>query len=73
MKSKKTANEIKELNLDELKFKEIELRKEQLNLRIEKASQQLKNPLRLRAVRRDIARVLTAINEKERAQSGTRA
>ncbi len=50
--------------LEELKRKEDELRKEFVLSRIAKANQQLKNPLKIRDLRRDIARVLTVIQEK---------
>jgi large subunit ribosomal protein L29 len=59
----KTA-ELRELSNDELKKKLGDLRRELLTLRIKSANQQLKNPLKLREVRRTIARVLTIIREK---------
>jgi large subunit ribosomal protein L29 len=45
--------------------------KEQFNLRMQKATGQLGKTSQLRAVRRDIARVQTIINEKQRAGSGS--
>lgn len=72
MKSKSAWKEIKELGLAELKIKESDLRKELLNLRFDRASHQLKNPLKLRLVRRNIARVLTAVKERERESGGKR-
>ena len=65
MKSKVKIDEIKELSVNELKLKEKDLRKDLLNLKLEKASHQLKNPLSLRVAKRDIARVLTVIRKKE--------
>lgn len=59
------ANELRELSVAELERKEKELRKELLGLRIQKANQQLKNPLRMRLVKREIARILTIIREKK--------
>lgn len=56
--------ELRELQVDELKKKEKELRHELMLKRFAKVNQQLKNPLQLRQLRRDIARVLTVINEK---------
>ena len=50
----------------ELKRKVGELRRELLSVRIQHAGQQLKNPLKLRELRREIARILTIINEKAR-------
>ena len=61
------ASELRELGIDELRKREGELRRELLSLRIAKANQQLKNPLKLRDLRRDIARVLTLIREKGEA------
>lgn len=58
------AKEIRELTIEELKRREKDLRSELLDLRIKKATQQLKNPLRIREVRREIARILTIIREK---------
>jgi len=58
------TTELRELSAGELQAKVQELRKEWLNLRIQNANQQLKNPLKLREVRRTIARVLTIIREK---------
>ena len=54
---------------EELKKKAADLRRELLNARVAKANQQLKNPLKLRALRRDIARVLTVIRESENAKN----
>jgi large subunit ribosomal protein L29 len=58
------ASELRELGVDELRKREGELRRELLTARIANANQQLKNPLKLRELRRDIARVLTLIREK---------
>ena len=60
----KTIKELRELTVDELRRKADELQRELLSVRIQHAGQQLKNPLKLRHLRRDIARVLTLINEK---------
>ncbi|MCH8197390.1 MAG: 50S ribosomal protein L29 [Proteobacteria bacterium] len=46
---------------DELKTELLELKKEALNLRFQKASGQLENTARVREVRRDIARILTVL------------
>ncbi|OGC23242.1 50S ribosomal protein L29 [candidate division WOR-1 bacterium RIFOXYB2_FULL_42_35] len=63
------TQELRELNVEELKKKAADLRRELLNARVAKANQQLKNPLKLRALRRDIARVLTVIRESENAKN----
>ncbi|RUM88424.1 MAG: 50S ribosomal protein L29 [Thermodesulfatator sp.] len=59
------ASELRELSLPELKEKLRELREELLNLRFQKSIYQLENPMRIRQVKRDIARILTVIREKE--------
>jgi large subunit ribosomal protein L29 len=45
------------------------LKKEQFNLRFQQATGQLEKPSRMREVRRDIARVKTALREKRPAQT----
>ncbi|HFC98402.1 MAG TPA: 50S ribosomal protein L29 [Thermosulfurimonas dismutans] len=59
------ASELRELSIPELKEKLRELREELFNLRFQKTIHQLENPMRIRQVKRDIARVLTVIREKE--------
>ncbi len=58
------ASELRELNIDDLTRRAQELRRELMLARLAKANQQLKNPLKLRVLRRDIARILTIISEK---------
>ncbi|GAB4408729.1 MAG: 50S ribosomal protein L29 [Thermodesulfovibrionales bacterium] len=55
---------LRSLTMDELKQKEQELRKELFNLRFRLATGEIENPMRIRAVRKDIARVLTLMTEK---------
>ncbi len=62
------AKELRELTTDELNNKIDELRRELFNLRFQQTTHQLKNPARVRIVRREIARILTIIKEKEIAQ-----
>lgn len=54
----------------ELKDRELELRKEQFNLRFQKATGQLANPARITAVRKEIAKIQTVIGERQR-QAGS--
>lgn len=61
------ANEVRELSVAELNEKLVELNKELFNLRFQHAVNQLDNPLRMKAVKKDIARVNTIIHEKESA------
>ncbi len=58
------SSELRALTGDELKLKETDLRKELFNLRFRLATGEVENPMRVRAVRRDIARVLTVMVEK---------
>lgn len=54
---------------DELKDQLVGLRKEAFNLRFQAASGQLENTARVGQVRRDIARIKTVLNERQRAAS----
>ena len=58
------TQELKFLTLDQLDEQLVKLKKEQFNLRFQKASGQLENTARVRQVRRDIARVLTIAGQK---------
>jgi large subunit ribosomal protein L29 len=59
------ARELRELSIPELKEKLSQLREEFLNLRFQKTIHKLENPMRIRQVKRDIARILTILREKE--------
>ncbi len=56
------AGEVRDLTPDQLQDKLSELKKEQFNLRFQKATGQLENTTRVRQVRRDIARISTVLN-----------
>lgn len=58
-------SELRELSIDELRKKEKEIRKELMDLRFQKSIGRLDNPARYRQLKRDLARVLTIIREKE--------
>ena len=58
------ATEIRELSVEQLEAKLKELKEELFNLRFQLAINQLDNPHRITAVKRDIARVMTVLNEK---------
>jgi large subunit ribosomal protein L29 len=60
------AKELREKSLTELNQQLIELLREQFNLRMQKAHEQLNRHTQLRSVRRDIARVQTILNERKR-------
>ncbi len=59
---------VRALSIDELKQKEQELRKELFNLRFRLATGEVENPMRIRAIRKDIARVLTVMTEMQRGK-----
>ncbi len=59
------ASEIRELTADELTSKLKDLKAELFNLRFQLAINQLDNPMRISAVKKDIARVKTVIRENE--------
>ncbi len=50
--------------LDELQDELVALKKEQFNLRFQRATQQMESTARVRQVRRDVARVKTVMREK---------
>ncbi len=57
------ASELRELSVSELEIKLKDLKEELFNLRFQLAINQLENPMRITAVKRDIARVSTVIRE----------
>ena len=59
------ASEIRDLNMNELSAKEKELKAELFNLRFQLAVNQLENPMRIKAVNKDIARIKTVMREME--------
>jgi large subunit ribosomal protein L29 len=63
------ASDLRTKTADELKDSLMDLRKEQFNLRFQKASGQLENTARARQVRRDIARVKTVLQNLQQAAS----
>jgi len=62
------ANDIRELSPAELNEKLATLKAELFNLRFQHAVNQLDNPIRLKVVKKDIARLKSVIREKELAQ-----
>ncbi len=61
------ATEARDMTPDELKDRLLQLKKEQFNLRFQKASGQLEKTARINEVRKDIARIKTILGEKARA------
>ena len=62
------ASDVRAKTADELKDQLVDLKKEQFNLRFQRATQQLEKPARVREVRRDIARIKTVVGQKNAAK-----
>ena len=60
--------DVRALSTDQVKDEILKLRKEQLNLRFQRASSQLENTSRIRQIRRDIARLKTAQSMRSAAK-----
>ncbi len=63
------AVEIRDMSVMELNEKLGDLKSELFNLRFQLAVNQLDNPMRIKAVKKDIARIKTIIQEKESAEN----
>jgi large subunit ribosomal protein L29 len=70
MKSTSRLSDLRVMTDDQLADEALKLKKEQFNLRFQKASGQLPNTARVRVVRRDIARVKTIASQKRAAAKG---
>ena len=64
MKSNKRLSDLKTMTPDQLQDELLSLKKEQFNLRFQRATGQLENTGRIREVRRDVARVKTLSRQK---------
>lgn len=62
------ASELRNFSTPELELKRKELKEELFNLRFQKATGNLENPMRIRAVKKDYARIMTILCEREREQ-----
>lgn len=65
------ATDLRGKSADELNDQLLQLKKEQFNLRFQKASGQLENTARVRVVRRDIARIKTILGQQVSAASAS--
>jgi len=63
------ATDVRVKTADELTDELAKLKKEQFNLRFQRATGQLENTSRVRVVRRDIARIKTVLREKRGSQT----
>jgi len=62
------AEELRHMTMDQLDDEVVKLKKEQFNLRFQRATGQLENTARVRQVRRDIARIKTIAAHKRAAR-----
>jgi large subunit ribosomal protein L29 len=63
------ANDVRVMTPDQLEDELSKLKKEQFNLRFQKATGQLENTARVRVVRRDIARIQTVMRQKRATET----
>jgi large subunit ribosomal protein L29 len=59
-----SADELRAKTPDQLRDSLVALKKEAFNLRFQQATNQLENTARIRAVRREVARIKTVLNQK---------
>ncbi len=59
------AHELRDMTKEEILIKKEELEKEIFNLKIRQATKQIDNPLRIRTLKRGLARIVTILNEDE--------
>jgi large subunit ribosomal protein L29 len=59
------ASKVREMGTDELRAKERELQEQLFRLRVQKSIGQLENAVKVREIRRDVARVKTMLREKQ--------
>jgi large subunit ribosomal protein L29 len=64
MKSTKRLSDLKTMTTDQLQDELLNLKKEQFNLRFQRATGQLEKTARVKQIRRDIARIKTIAAEK---------
>ena len=63
MKSNQRLSDLKTMTADQLQDELLRLKKEQFNLRFQRATGQLESTSRVREVRKDIARIMTVLRE----------
>ena len=59
-----SPNELREMSVEDLESRLGELTEERFRLRFRSATESIENPMRFRAIRRDIARIKTILKEK---------
>ncbi len=68
MKSKQRLSDLRVMSEDQLVDEVLKLKKEQFNLRFQRATGQLENTSRVKVVRREIARAKSLVSQKRSAQ-----
>jgi len=66
------TGDIRELSVDEINARVTQLQEELFRLRFRSATQELENPMLLRTLRKDIARLKTVLRERELQSGGAR-
>jgi len=64
------ASKMRDMSKEDLLLEEVELRKQIFRLRFQTATGQLQNASKIKGVRRDVARILTILQEMETARQG---
>ncbi len=59
--------ELRDKSIDELHTRERELREQLFKLRFQSATGHIENPMKIREVRREIARIMTLLNERKKS------
>ncbi|MBR2152361.1 MAG: 50S ribosomal protein L29 [Clostridia bacterium] len=67
------ANDIRQKSAEELQSKLVDLKEELFNLRFQLAINQLDNPMQIKAVKKDIARVKTVLRDMELKEAAAKA
>jgi large subunit ribosomal protein L29 len=62
-------NELRDMSVEDLQNRLAELTEERFRLRFRSATESIENPMRFRAIRREIARIHTILKEKSRVVS----
>jgi large subunit ribosomal protein L29 len=65
------ASAMREMTVDEIRERITELRAEMFNLRFRNSMKQLDNPLKIREGRRELARLVTVLNEKQKPKAAS--
>ncbi|MCD4796636.1 MAG: 50S ribosomal protein L29 [Candidatus Cloacimonetes bacterium] len=62
-------SELRELTKEELQVKLSEFKEELFNLRFQEATNRLENPMRMKTLKKDVARIKTLLTERDRSMN----